>query len=110
MKALLHGMQLAPSTGETFDGGDPAGLLGNREDQAGQHPRSIKQNGTSAALTVVAAVLCPGEPNMIAYCLKERRSHVDCQDVNAAVHLKCNLAEIAQVISARGLTTMPFPS
>jgi len=57
----LDGMQLV-AFGQSFDGGNLVAFMHYREAQAGIDPPAVDQHGARAALPMVAALLCSGEP------------------------------------------------
>ena len=89
-KRLLDCMQAAVLARDAFDRRDRLtfGLL--REHQAGEHAAAADVNGTSAALTVVASLLCPEQAESLTQCIEQRRARIKRQPVDMVVDLQCH--------------------
>ena len=62
---------------EAFDGGDGIALVLHRQAEAGIDALTVDQHGTGTALTVVAALLGPGQLQMFAQGIKQRSPRVE---------------------------------
>ncbi len=75
-KACWSGWSRLPS-GEALHGQDRRVLALDREGQAGEDRLAVDQHGAGPALPQLAAVLGPGEPEVLAQHLEERPVHRD---------------------------------
>ena len=80
MNAAWSGMQVV-AVGEALDGRDVEAVLRDGEQQAGVRAAAVDEHGARAALAVVAALLRPGEPELLAQHVEERRARVDLDPV-----------------------------
>ena len=89
-KRLLDCMQAAVLARDAFDRRDRLtfGLLG--ENQAGEHAAAADMNSTSAALTVVASLLCAEQAESLTQCIEQRRARIKRQLVDMVVDLQCH--------------------
>src|SRR5262245_38541957 len=71
---------------QALDGDDRPSLALDREDEARQHRAPVEQDGAGAALPQLAAVLGPGEPEVLAQRLEERPVRCDRRLDRLAVH------------------------
>ena len=76
MNALLQRVQVV-AVGEALDRRDLEAVLRDGEQQAGVRAAAVDEHGARAALPVVAALLGPGEPEVLAQHVEERRARVD---------------------------------
>jgi len=74
--------------GKPLDRDDLGILMCDGEREAAVHAPTIKQDGTGAALPVVAAFLRTGKPKVLAQGVKERRSGIDRKLVGCSIHLQ----------------------
>ena len=84
---LLQRVQHA-SLRQSFDGRDLRAVFHDRQCQAGIDAPAVDQHGAGAALTVVAALLGPGEVEMQTQCVEQRGPRRDVQLVIDAVDVK----------------------
>ena len=74
--------------GKPFDGDDFGILMGNGEGETTIHTPAIEEDGTGAALAVVAALLRTGKSKVLAKYIEERGSSINCKLVSCSVHLQ----------------------
>jgi hypothetical protein len=84
-KSLLHRMQRTVGAGEAFDGGDFLTLCHRDEGEAGQNAAAVDHDRAGAALTMVAAFLGTGEPDMFAQGIEQCGAAVEVEIVLLAV-------------------------
>ena len=75
---------------EALDGGDLRAVLHHRESEARIDPPAIDQDRAGAALAVVAALLGPGEIEMQAQQVEQRRPRRDREFVLDAIDVQGN--------------------
>jgi hypothetical protein len=56
---------------ETFNGRDSFALVHNSKGQAGEHASAIDQHGTGSALTVITALFCARQTNILVQSIKQ---------------------------------------
>ena len=76
-EGLLHGMQIAVRAGQALDRGDLAALGRHREREAGEGASPVDMDRAGAALALVAALLGPGEADVLAQRVEQGRPHVE---------------------------------
>ena len=76
-KGLLHGMQLAVRTTNPFNRGDRMVLNTGRKSEARQHAPTVDQHRAGAALSMVAALLGAGQPQVLAQCIEQSRARIE---------------------------------
>ena len=83
-ESSLHGMQII-SFGESLDGGDLVAIVHDSKTEAGVHSRAVNENGTSATLAMIAALLGSGQAEPLAEKVKNGSSRIDLQVMFLAV-------------------------
>jgi hypothetical protein len=86
-EGLLQGMKRA-SLRQAFDRRDLCAILHDREREARVDAPAVEQNGTGAALAVVAALFGPGNVEIEAQRVEQRGPWRDCQFALHAVDMK----------------------
>src|SRR5262249_56743300 len=86
-EGLLQGMKCA-SLRQALDRRELCAILHDREREAGVDAPAVEQNGTGAALAVVAALFGPGEVEIEAQRIQQRGPRRDCQFALHAVDMK----------------------
>src|SRR4051812_33712130 len=88
-EGCLHRMQCL-GLAEPFDRGDLRFLMHGREGEAAVHSTGIDVHGACAALTVIAALLRPGEMQRFAKRVEQRRPRIDSRRMRLSVDLQCH--------------------
>ena len=86
-KGLLDRMQ-RPVFGDTFDCRYLRAVFHHSQRQAGIDPAAVHQNGTGAALAVIAPFLCPGQAEMNPERVEQSGPRGDSQLVRCAIGVK----------------------
>ena len=76
-KCLLHRMQVAVWSSETFDGGDFAAAKACREHQTGENSPAVHQHRAGATLAMVAPLFGAREFEMIAQPVQQGGAGVE---------------------------------
>ena len=88
-KRLLHGMQ-AVAVRHTFDCEDVRAVVTDRKREARIYPSAIDDDGASAALTAVAALLCSWQIEAFAKKIEKGHPRVIKLDGSGdAIHGQC---------------------
>lgn len=103
-EGLLHRMQTSPDCRKALDRGHVLPIGHDREGHAGQDPPAIQQNRASAALTVAATFLGPGQAHVIAYRGEQGSARVQPQCVELTIDRQCHfIVESVATRISRGL-------
>src|SRR6266545_4605802 len=87
-KGLLHGMQLAVRTRNSFDRCDRMILDARRKSEARQHAPTVHQHRAGAALSLVATLLGAGQAQVLTQRVKQCCSHIERDAMLALVDLE----------------------
>jgi hypothetical protein len=102
-KGLLHGVQVAFAAQYPFDGSYVTALNRNDEQQTGQCALTVKMDGASAALPVVAALLRSSETDLFT----QRVQHSGAVIAKDEVILPINSNHMPTILSVAGLLVTP---
>src|SRR6266496_3760923 len=83
---LLEGVQVGAIGRQPFDGDDLGVLIRDGEGEAAIDASAVEQDGTGAALPVVAALLGSGESEPLAQRIEQRGAGINGQPVGGSVH------------------------
>src|SRR5262249_21964924 len=95
-EGLLHRVQRPVGRGESLDGGHGGALRRHRQGEAGQYPAAVHQHRAGPALPVIAALLGPGEAEMLAQGIEQGGARIERQPVLAAVDVERERGGIAR--------------
>ena len=84
MNACCSGCSL-PLCREALDRGDLRAIVHDGKGQARIDAPPVDENGAGAALALIAAFLCPGQVEMLAQQIKQRRARIEHQCMKSAV-------------------------
>ena len=84
-KGLLHGVKITWGA-EALDRNDLHALVHDREREAGIDPATVDNDRAGTTLAVVAALLGPGQVQVLAQGVEQGGSRVDLKIVGLAVH------------------------
>ncbi len=100
----LNGVETldAVTFGEAFDCGDLRAFGGEGEGEAGVDAAAVEKDGTSPALSVIAAFFTAGEVEVLAHRVEEGGSGIESEGVFDAVDLEGDLAGVLGGLGQRG--------
>src|ERR1700751_4818714 len=108
----LDGMERAVVL-EPLDGVDPLARMHRRERHAGQYAAPIHVHRAGPALAAVTALLRPGQRQLLAQSVEQRRARLDRDRAELAVDLQFHgqaFQGLAHVVLARATSAALMPS
>ena len=98
----LHGMQIAVLC-QTLDGGDLVAGMHHRERQAAVDALSVDDHRAGAALSLVAALLRTGQPEMLTQRIEQRYARVEIESMTPSIDSQCHGLVVHRCGFCRGL-------
>ena len=76
---------------DALNGGNARSVVHDRQSQTRIDPPAIEQHGACATCTLIAALLCPGQLQMLAQSVEQRGARIQAQTLRVAIDNQLDL-------------------